>query len=189
MRKSRSALLSQAVSAAQRRLGGRGVRIGMATGASPRCPGVMRSAIGRPQPSTTACIFVDRPPLDRPIASASAPLFRQRLIGALLQWCCRSCGCPDPSFAPRLQTVVAICLWQTSDGIGCRRSLEPIAGWTILPSATGSQDMDDPADAPAVVSAMSAGLVGRKQRSNHSPLPITEPEFSRHHPNLPSSPE
>lgn len=45
----------------------------MATGASPRCPGVIRNATGRPLPSTTAWIFVDLPPLDRPIASASAP--------------------------------------------------------------------------------------------------------------------
>lgn len=42
-------------------------------GASPRCPGVIRNATGRPQPSTTAWIFVDLPPREQPIASASAP--------------------------------------------------------------------------------------------------------------------
>jgi hypothetical protein len=44
--------------------------------------------------------------------------------------------------------------------------------------------MDDSADDPAVVGAMSAGLVGRKQRSNHSPLPIIKPKFSCHDPKL-----
>lgn len=43
------------------------------------------------------------------------------------------------------------------------RCRTPVAGWTILPPATGSQDVDDPTDNPAVVRTMTAGLVGRKQ--------------------------
>lgn len=124
VRKSRKALLSYAVSAAQRRLGGKVSSSGMATGASPRCPGVIRSAIGRPQPSTTAWIFVDLPPRERPIASASAPFFRQQQTGALLRWCYRSYEYPDQPSEPRLQTTAAICLWQTSDGSDCRWLLE-----------------------------------------------------------------
>jgi len=42
-----------------------------------------------------------------------------------------------------------------------------VAGWTNLPSATGAQDVDDPADSPAIIHAMIAGLVGRKQGRNH----------------------
>ena len=64
---------------------------------------------------------------------------------------------------------------------GCWR---PIAGWTILPSAAGSQDMDDPTNDPAVVGPMSAGLVRRKQWPNHRPLSIIKPEFSCHDPKL-----
>ncbi len=60
---------------------------------------------------------------------------------------------------------------------GCRRS---VASWTILPPATRSQDVDNPADHPAVISSMSAGLVRRKQRSDHRPLSVIKPEFSCH---------
>lgn len=80
---------------------------------------------------------------------------------------------PPYSFGrPAVETVVD----------GCRRS---VADWAILPSAARSQDMDDPADDPAVVSPMRAGLVGRKQRRNHRPLLIIKPKFSRHDPKLP----
>jgi hypothetical protein len=37
--------------------------------------------------------------------------------------------------------------------------------------------VDDPADNPAVVGTMSAGLVGRKQRRNHRPLVVIKPEL------------
>jgi hypothetical protein len=45
--------------------------------------------------------------------------------------------------------------------------------------------MYDPADDPAIVDAMSAGLVRRKQRCNRCPLLIIKPEFSCHAPKLP----
>lgn len=80
---------------------------------------------------------------------------------------------PPYSFGrPAMETIVD----------GCWR---PIAGWTILPSATRSQDVDDPADDPAIVGAMSAKLVGRKQWRNHCPLLVIKPEFSCHGPKLP----
>jgi hypothetical protein len=40
--------------------------------------------------------------------------------------------------------------------------------------------VDNPTDYPAVVGAMSAGLIGRKQRRYGRPLLIIKPEFSCH---------
>jgi hypothetical protein len=73
IRNSLSRSLSQAASAAHRAPGGSGSKRPRAIGASPRWPGVISSATGRPQPSTTAWIFVVRPPRERPIAWRSAP--------------------------------------------------------------------------------------------------------------------
>ena len=95
---------------------------GMAWVTSPRCPGVIRSATGRPQPSTTACIFVDRPPRERPMAWACAPLFPPPQIGEPWPSYYRSCGYPDQVFAPQHQTSDAKARGQTSDEIGCRWS-------------------------------------------------------------------
>jgi hypothetical protein len=156
-------------------------------GASPRCPDVIRNAIGRPRRSTTAWIFVNLPPLERPIAWASAPLFRRQASGELWRWCYRSDGGRGSSFAPRLRTAVAICLWQTSGGSDCRWLSKGRSSRAILPTAARAQDVDDPADDPAVVGPMSTGLVRRKQWSDHSPLPIIKPEFSCHNPKTPVS--
>lgn len=65
---------------------------------------------------------------------------------------------------------------------GCRRA---VTGGTILPTAARSQDMNDPADNPAVVGSMRAGLVCWKQGSDHRPLLVIKPEFSCHGPKLP----
>lgn len=54
---------------------GRGTRMrsrtGMSWGASPHCPGVIRTASGRQPPSFARWIFVVSPPRERPIASSS----------------------------------------------------------------------------------------------------------------------
>ncbi|WP_245280246.1 hypothetical protein [Pseudorhizobium pelagicum] len=44
--------------------------------------------------------------------------------------------------------------------------------------------MDDPADNPAIVGSMSAGLVRWKQRSDHRPPLVIMPELSCHGPKL-----
>jgi hypothetical protein len=73
---------------------------------------------------------------------------------------------------PAMETIIDGCWW-------------PIAGWTILPAATRSQDVDDPTNNPAIVGSMSAGLVRREQWLNHRPLLIIKPEFSCHEPKTP----
>lgn len=75
-------------------------------GASPRCPGVIRNATGRPQLSTTAWIFVDLPPRERPIASASPPFppAAGRCAFAVVLsiiWMSRSAGCTKASNSRR----------------------------------------------------------------------------------------
>jgi hypothetical protein len=53
---------------------------------------------------------------------------------------------------------------------------------TILPTTSDLQDMDDPAQHPPVIDPTGTGLVLRQQRSDHPPLFLTQPKFSRHDP-------
>ena len=74
---------------------------------------------------------------------------------------------PYSACGPAMEPVVD-CRWRS------------VAGRTILPPATRPQHMNDSTDDPAVIAAMSAGLVGWKQRRNVGPLPIIKPEFTCH---------
>lgn len=83
---------------------------------------------------------------------------------------CRSNECRDQSFVSGLQTIVAISLWQTKGGAivdGCRGA---VTGRAVQPTAVGSQNLNDAANDPAIVSSVSAGLVHWKQKGRSSPI-------------------
>lgn len=142
-----------------------------ATGASPHCPGVILSAIGRPQRSTTAWIFVDLPPLERPIACASAPFSARggsgRLCGGAVDHVKVPIGRLHQSFKqpppyafgrPTMEAIV-------DGGRGA------VASGTILPPATGSQYMDDAA--PRTSGRASALAISRRHSCNHLLQPMS----------------
>lgn len=74
---------------------------------------------------------------------------------------------PDSACRPAMEAIVDRRWWS-------------VAGRTILPPTTRAQHMDDPADDPAVIGAMSAGLVSWKQGGNACPLLIIKPKFTCH---------
>src|SRR5690606_3490266 len=74
---------------------------------------------------------------------------------------------PYSARRPPMEAVVD-CRWRS------------IAGRTILPPATRAQHVNDATDDPAVIRAMSAGLVGWQMRLDRRPGLLAQPEKSAH---------
>jgi hypothetical protein len=59
--------------------------------------------------------------------------------------------------------------------------------WTILPTTSDFQDVDDPAQHPPIIDPPSTWLVVRQQWGDRAPLFFTQPKFSSHDPSSVSS--
>src|SRR5690606_21939321 len=77
----------------------------------------------------------------------------------------------SPPYSARRPTMEAVvdCRWR------------PVAGRTVLPPTTRAQHVNDATDDPAVIRAMSAGLVGWQMRNDHRPGLVVKPEIPAHH--------
>lgn len=76
---------------------------------------------------------------------------------------------PDAACRPAMEAVVD-CGWR------------PVAGRTILPPTTRSQHMNDATDDPAVIRAMSTGLVRWQMRFDRRPSLVAKPKQPAHRP-------